>query len=313
MISSSRRNKKATKAQGQGAAVFHRKAVQSIRSSASNREIRSSSPPPTGCPVLLLSTGQPPPSFTGGDNRLAMGYRILVLQHCEWRQPGSILHQAAQTNNVILHIARAWKESAADFAEFDALIILGGPDHLNQEHQRPFLREEKRLVRAWMNLNKPCLGFNLGQHLLAEAAGATIGPSRPPHVGFSEGHLTHEGKKHPLFQGLRSPFPLFKWHDQEIQSPLPRNMVLLATSKDCMVEACCLEGRPHIIGLQCDNYAGTREDVDAWSKRDDALLKACTDRSGTTNELFATADRLAAGMATTCSLLLRNFVALLNP
>jgi hypothetical protein len=90
-------------------------------------------------------------------------------------------------------------------------------------------------------------------------------------------------------------------------------MVLLATSKDCMVEACCLEGRPHIIGLQCDNYAGTREDVDAWSKRDDALLKACTDRSGTTNELFATADRLAAGMATTCSLLLRNFVALLNP
>lgn len=242
-----------------------------------------------------------------------MGHRILVLQHCEWRQPGSILHQAALTNNVSLHIARAWKESAADFAEFDALIILGGPDHLGQESQRPFLREEKRLVRAWMNLNKPCLGFNLGQHLLAEAAGATIGPSRSSHVGFSEGLLTHEGKKHPLFQGLTPPFPLFKWHDQEIQSPLPRNMVLLATSKDCMVEACCLEGRPHIIGLQCDNYAGTREDVDAWTKRDDALLKACADPPGATNELFATADRLAARMATTCSLLLRNFVALLNP
>jgi GMP synthase-like glutamine amidotransferase len=241
-----------------------------------------------------------------------MAYRVLVLQHTEWQPPGRLLVQAARDNKVALHSISVWKETAADFAEYDGLIILGGPYQNDQEGQYPFLREEKRLIRAWMNLNRPCLGFNLGQHLLAETAGASIGPGYGSRIGFIDGHQTHEGKKHPLFLGVGPTFPLFKWHTRVIESPLPRDMVLLATSKDCMVEACCLEGRPHIIGLQCDNHAGAPEDV--------VRLVVHDRKMGTTKQadhipvqnLLEQADTRAADLATTFSAMMKNFFTMLR-
>jgi GMP synthase-like glutamine amidotransferase len=163
-----------------------------------------------------------------------------------------------------------------------------------------------------MNLNKPCLGFNLGCHLLAEAAGATIGPGHAASLGIIDGHVTHEGRKHPLFQGIRSPCKLFKWHKQVVLSPLPRSMVLLATSKDCMVEACCLEGRPHIIGLQCDNYAGFPEDLDDWLRHGDGLIGRGQCGHVFTESLVRVAQGLAAEMAADFGVLLRNFVSLIK-
>jgi GMP synthase-like glutamine amidotransferase len=237
-----------------------------------------------------------------------MGYNILVLQQAEGCRPGPLVYQAAKEHNVHLQVTRVWQESAADFAEFDGLLILGGPYRLEQDSQYPFLREEKRLIRAWMNLNRPCLGFNLGHHLIAEAAGATIGPAHSRFAGLLEGFLTHEGRAHPLFQGVQSPFTLFKWHSQEIQSPLPRTMVLLATSKECMVEACCLEGRPHIVGLQCDNYAGIPEGVLHGPQRCGQGAGSC-DRCPDM-QLLKQDPGVATEMTTTFSLLLRNFIAL---
>lgn len=231
-----------------------------------------------------------------------MSKKILILQHTEWQQPGSMVWRVAQETGVALRVVQMWRESAADFAEFDALILLGGDCDLMQTDQCSFLNEERRLVRAWMNLNRPCLGFNLGYHLLAEALGATIGPGHVVSRGIIDGHITHEGRKHPLFQGIPTPCKLFKWHELVVQSPLPRSMVLLATSKDCMVEACCLEGRPHIIGLQCDNYAGIPDDLGNWLRHGRIVDE----------DLLEDARGLAAEMAADFGVLLRNFVSLIR-
>jgi len=241
-----------------------------------------------------------------------MSYKILILQHAEWQKPGPELWRVAQEQGLSLRVVQVWKESAADFAEFDALILLGGDCSVVQVDRCPFLGEEKRLVRAWMNLNKPCLGFNLGYHLLAEAAGATIERGHAASLGFIDGHITHEGRKHPLFQGIRTPCKLFKWHEQCVQSPLPRSMVLLATSKDCMVEACCLEGRPHIIGLQCDNYAGIPEDLDAWLGHGSDLMDRECLGPEFARGLKGEARGLAAELASDFGVLLRNFVSLIK-
>lgn len=240
-----------------------------------------------------------------------MGYSLLVLQQAEWYRPGAHVYRVAGEQGVRLQVTTVWRESAADFAEFDGLLILGGPYRLDQDEQYAFLREEKRLIRAWMNLNRPCLGFNLGQHLIAEAAGAVIGSAHSRYAGFLDGHLTHEGRDHPLFQGICSPFKLFKWHDQEIQSPLPRNMVLLATSKECMVEACCLEGRPHIVGLQCDNYSEIPEDLVHWPQQGQGGGAGCAGHCPAVRPV-ASGPGDTAEMAATFSLLLRNFIALIR-
>lgn len=241
-----------------------------------------------------------------------MSHKILILQHTDWQKPGPVMWRVAQETGVVLQVVHLWRESPADFAEFDALILLGGECGLGQEDRYRFLGEEKRLVRAWLNLNKPCLGFNLGYHLLAEVAGATIGPGHVASLGIIDGHITHEGRKHPLFQGIRTPCKLFKWHDQVVQSPLPRSMVLLATSKDCMVEACCLEGRPHIVGLQCDNYAGIPEDLGDWLRHGNRLMEREQRGRAFAKDLLRTARGLAAEMAADFGLLLRNFVSLIK-
>jgi GMP synthase-like glutamine amidotransferase len=241
-----------------------------------------------------------------------MRYNILVLQHTEWQKPGPVFDRVAREAGVVLRVVQLWRESAADFAEFDALILLGGECGPGWESRMPFLGEERRLVRAWIDLNRPCLGFNLGCHLLAEAAGATIGPGHLPSLGFIEGHLTHEGRNHPLFQGVGRSCRLFKWHSQVIQSPLPRNMVLLATSKDCMVEACALVGRPYIVGLQCDNYLAIPDDVHLWLKRAGDLLDGEGPHRAFAANLKDAARESAAEMTASFSLLLRNFVSLLK-
>ncbi len=241
-----------------------------------------------------------------------MRHKILILQHTNWQKPGPVLWKTAEEMGITLRVVALWRESAADFAEYDALILLGGDRDLDQEKWCPYLCEEKRLVRAWMNLNRPCLGFNLGCHLLAEAAGATIGPGHIPSVGIIDGHITHEGRKHPVLQGIQSPSKLLKWHRQVIQSPLPRNMVVLATSKDCMVEACCLEGRPHIMGLQCDNYAAIPEDLALWLRYGERMPGRERYRGIFARELVETARGSAAEMAADFSLLVRNFVSLIR-
>ena len=133
-----------------------------------------------------------------------MGRKILIMQHTPWQPPGPVLVQVLAELGCTLRIVEVWRESAGDFADYDALILLGGDCFFDQEDRFPCLREEKRLVRAWINLNRPCLGFSLGCHLLAETAGATITAGHLPSVGIIDGHITHEGRKHPLLQGLRS-------------------------------------------------------------------------------------------------------------
>ena len=120
-----------------------------------------------------------------------MNQKILIVQHTPWQPPGPVLLHSLAESGCEQRVVEVWRESAADFADYDALILLGGACAFDQEERFPCLREEKRLVRAWVNLNRPCLGFSLGCHLLADAAGATIAAGHLPSMGIIDGHFTH--------------------------------------------------------------------------------------------------------------------------
>ena len=201
-----------------------------------------------------------------------MAKRFLVFQHMDWEGPGEHLVRAAESQSLQLDVIEVWHHPIPDLATYDGLIVLGGSPDVDQETKYPFLRAEKAAIRQVLQADKPYLGFCLGHQLLAHVLGLKVGLNSCRSVGFIEGHLTRHGRQHPLFQYLPSTMPLFKWHAQAVLPPVPKHVEILVTSHECEVEAISLKGSPHIVGLQFDNHAGTKNDVATWIEGDRSWL-----------------------------------------
>ena len=197
-----------------------------------------------------------------------MEKRFLVFQHMPWEGPGEHLARAAESQGLQLHVIEVWHQTIPDLATYDGLMVLGGSPNVDQEKEYPHLQAEKVAIREALEADKPYLGFCLGHQLLADVLGIKVGPNSCRSVGFIEGHLTRDGRQHPLFQSLPSTFPLFKWHAQAVLPPVPKHIEILVTSLDCEVEAISLKGSPHVVGLQFDNHAGSKRDVGTWTGGD---------------------------------------------
>ncbi len=61
-------------------------------------------------------------------------------------------------------------------ASFDALVLLGGGQLIGSERENGFLRDEYRLIDAWLGVGKPMVGFGLGAQAIAHVLGANVGP-----------------------------------------------------------------------------------------------------------------------------------------
>ena len=190
-----------------------------------------------------------------------MTKQFLVFQHISWEGPGTYLIRSAEKCDARLDVVEVWHKSIPDTGSYDGLIVLGGSPDVDQEKEYPFLKNEKQIIRRSLEADKPYLGFCLGHQLLADALGTGTGSNFCRSVGFITGHLTKNGRRHPLFNGIPRSFPLFKWHAQAVLPPMPKEIEVLVTSAECQVEAISLKDRPHIVGLQFDNQAATVSDA----------------------------------------------------
>ena len=197
-----------------------------------------------------------------------MGKRFLVFQHMAWEGPGEHLRRSAASRDLHLDVIEVWHQAIPDLQPYNGLIVLGGSPNVDQEEKYPFLRAEKAAIRKVLEADKAYLGFCLGHQLLAHVLGLKVGPNSCRSLGFIEGHLTRYGRQHPLFQNLPNSMPLFKWHAQAVLPPVPKNIEILVTSLECEVEAISVIGKPHVVGLQFDNHAGSIEDVTTWIEGD---------------------------------------------
>jgi GMP synthase (glutamine-hydrolysing) len=197
-----------------------------------------------------------------------MGKRFLVFQHMDWEGPGEHLRRSAANRDLHLDVIEVWHQAIPDLQPYNGLIVLGGSPNVDQEEKYPFLRAEKAAIRKVLEADKAYLGFCLGHQLLAHVLGLKVGPNSCRSLGFIEGHLTRYGRQHPLFQNLPNSMPLFKWHAQAVLPPVPKNIEILVTSLECEVEAISVIGKPHVVGLQFDNHAGSIEDVTTWIEGD---------------------------------------------
>jgi GMP synthase (glutamine-hydrolysing) len=124
---------------------------------------------------------------------------------------------------------------AEDWRHVGALIILGGPMDVADEEKFPFLRWEKRIIRAALDESVPILGICLGARLIAACLGSSVyeGPVRE--IGWSPISITPHGQVDSLLGYLPENATVFQWHSQGCD--LPPGAACLASSTPYKVQA----------------------------------------------------------------------------
>ncbi len=190
-----------------------------------------------------------------------MTRRFLVLQHLAVEHPG-IFRDFMRADGITWETVELDAgETLPDVAKYDALLVMGGPMDVWEEHEHPWLIAEKAAIRrAVVDLEKPYFGFCLGHQLLAAALGGTVGKAAQGEVGVMPVKLTEAGATHAFLAGVPSQFDALQWHGAEVEMAPPGASVLIASAA-CPIQALAVGTRAFSIQFHVEVIAST---VDDW-------------------------------------------------
>jgi GMP synthase-like glutamine amidotransferase len=100
-----------------------------------------------------------------------------------------------------------------DPEEYDAVVFLGGDMHVDQADRHPWLDDERELIGQLLEHRTPLLGVCLGSQLVAQVAGAEVGPLPGGlEIGWHEVELAPAAHADPVMSALPARFRAFQWH-----------------------------------------------------------------------------------------------------
>src|SRR5262245_50983193 len=101
------------------------------------------------------------------------------LQHVAFEGPGAVgdwvKARGLPPISVTCYFAN---DSTPKPADFDLLLVLGGPMGVYDEDQYPWLLQEQELIAEAIHAGKHVLGICLGAQLIAGALGARVYPGK---------------------------------------------------------------------------------------------------------------------------------------
>ena len=154
---------------------------------------------------------------------------VLVFQHDPFEDLGfsaEVLEKHG-TNYRVLRLFHG-EMPGEDWQHVGALIILGGPMSVDEEESFPFLRWEKRIIRAAIDEAVPMLGICLGAQLIAATLGTPIFHGSVKEIGWSPISITPHGQVDSLLGYLPENATVFQWHGDGFD--LPAGAIRLASS-----------------------------------------------------------------------------------
>jgi GMP synthase (glutamine-hydrolysing) len=112
-------------------------------------------------------------------------------------------------------------------AGFDAVLVFGGDQNVGEEVEHPWLNEEYRALRGWVDGGTPLFAVCLGAQTLAHALGAQVRPLGVQLAGFHRTELTDDGVADPVLGALPRRFESFNANGYWFE--VPAGAVELAT------------------------------------------------------------------------------------
>lgn len=188
--------------------------------------------------------------------------RVLAFRHVPFEGAG-LIEAVLDAHHIDLEYADLYVPGAAmpDVAQYDGLIVLGGPMSVNDHLS--YLRAEMEMLCAEVSRGRPVLGICLGAQLLARALGAEVRRNPVKEIGWYEIECTPAGLGDRLL-GEVSRETVFHWHGETFE--LPAGAELLATSERCRNQAFRVGERAY--GLQF-HLEVTPEMISDWCVQDE--------------------------------------------
>ncbi len=154
--------------------------------------------------------------------------RVLILQHA-WECPPATLGEILDKFALPYDIVNVEKARLPALTVYDAIIALGGPQHVYDIDTYPYFVQEQEFIHSAIEQEIPFLGVCLGGQLLATSLGGIVSQHTIPEVGFYDVQFTEAGQQDPLFTGLPGYQKVFHWHEDAFE--LPPGSILLATNE----------------------------------------------------------------------------------
>ena len=161
---------------------------------------------------------------------------VLVFQHDPFEDLG-FFAEVLEKQGAEYRVIRLFQGEmpAEELEDVGALIVLGGPMSVDEEEAFPFLRWEKRIIRAAIDEAVPILGVCFGAHLIAAALGTQVFHGSVREIGWSPISITPHGQVDSLLGYLPESATVFQWHGDGFD--LPAGAIRLAYSTHYSTQA----------------------------------------------------------------------------
>ena len=172
--------------------------------------------------------------------------RLHAFYHVPFEDVGSIKPWAASRDHTITTTSLFADETPPPVADYDMLVVMGGPMGVYDEADHPWLAGEKKAIEAAIAADKAVLGICLGAQLLSVVLGGSVTPNPVKEIGWFKVHMTPEGLAEPALSGFPASFYAFHWHGDTFS--VPPGAVHAASSDACANQAFVYNHK--VVGLQ---------------------------------------------------------------
>jgi GMP synthase (glutamine-hydrolysing) len=211
--------------------------------------------------------------------------KVLALTHGDNVGPGVFEDAARAGGHVLVEWQVPVRGVPPDDADTDAVFVLGGAMHPDEDERHGWLGPELRYLQGRLEQGTPLLGVCLGSQLIARAAGAEVFRASESEVGWLPVERTEAGAADPVAGALPARFDAFQWHHYTHE--LPDGAVELARSAVCtqafrLGSAWGVQFHPEVRAKQVESWLA-EDPADVADP--EALRRATRERIAAWNEL----------------------------